>query len=194
MSIWYFLTRRCHSLSCLVHQRSLPTLTRFCLLHPRTTSYWKRYVLIPLVTSETTISIVDWSHKLTRALSVCFVFACFLRNFLKCHPSQHCSKLITLNYNLLMEWAIKKNMCFVGISSTKKFLHVFFQSCSLIFARARDPSRSDVNFILFAYKLQGVTHCHALCTIDHSLSSLVSSVMCFIFLYLSIIMRMKLYN
>jgi len=69
------------TLSCLVHQRPLPTLvilgyympTSFRLVRPRTTSYWKRSALIPFVTSQTVLSIADWPYKPTRVFLACFV-------------------------------------------------------------------------------------------------------------------------
>ncbi|AES74709.1 hypothetical protein MTR_6g012230 [Medicago truncatula] len=51
------------SLSCLVHRRPLPALvslgcymsTSFRMVRPRTTPYWERSALIPIVTSQTTL-------------------------------------------------------------------------------------------------------------------------------------------
>jgi len=69
------------SFPCLVHQWSLPVLvslgrfmlTSFRLVRPRTTSYWDRSALIPLVTSQTTLSIVDRPYKPTQVFLECFV-------------------------------------------------------------------------------------------------------------------------
>ena len=72
---------RSRSLPCLVHRRLLFALislgrylpTSLHLVRPLTTSYWKRSVLIPLVTSHTALSIVDRPYKPTQVFSACFV-------------------------------------------------------------------------------------------------------------------------
>jgi len=55
---------------------------------------------------------VFWSFSLT----------CLPRNSPVGHPSKDYSKSSTLNYGVLMEWATKKKMHLVDISSTKQFL------------------------------------------------------------------------
>jgi len=57
-------------------RRYIPT--SFRLVHPRTTSCYKRSPLIPLITSQTARRIADWPYKPTRVFSACFVLACML--------------------------------------------------------------------------------------------------------------------
>jgi hypothetical protein len=122
---------RSHSLSCLVHRRSLPTLvslacympTSFRFVHSQTTLYFESSTLIPFVTSQTTLSIVTWPYKPTRVFSACFVLTHMLTGkLLVGHPSKDYSKSSTLNCGVLMEWATKKKMHLVDIGSTKQFL------------------------------------------------------------------------
>lgn len=63
--------------------------TGFHYVHPRTTSYWERSTLIPLITLHTSLNIVDWPYKTTIFFSMCFVLARFSKNFSKFHPSQN---------------------------------------------------------------------------------------------------------
>ena len=115
------------SLSCLVHWRPLFALvilgcytpTSFRLVRPQTTSYWERSALIPFVTSQTTLSIVDWPYKPTRVFSACFILTRLPRNFPAGHPSKDYSKSSTLNCGVLAEWATKKKMHLVDIVGTK---------------------------------------------------------------------------
>jgi hypothetical protein len=71
---------RSRSLPCLVHRRSLLVLVSLAL--------------IPLATSQTTLSIADWPYKPTRVFSACFVLTRTLFGKLpKRSPIQKRSKL-----------------------------------------------------------------------------------------------------
>jgi len=68
-----------------------------------------------------------------------------------------------------MVWATEKKTHLVCIGSTKLFLQVFLQPCSSTPTWPQEPSHSNVNSV--AKKMSGASHCHVLCTDDHSPSS-----------------------
>ncbi|KEH38541.1 hypothetical protein MtrunA17_Chr2g0314531 [Medicago truncatula] len=103
-------------------RRYIPT--SFLLVRLRTTSYWERYALIPLVTPKTSFRKVptDPTNQNESFHCVLSSLARFPTNFLEGHLSQNSAKSSTLNCGVIMVWATRKKMHLVDIGRTIQFL------------------------------------------------------------------------